>query len=146
MTADNTADNPKSEAGSGWRAVVSKSGTREFAAAFSANPALEASVLDRALVGTDAIDAFFAVTAHGMYDSLKFTAETVNGRKTYLEWEGSVFGKHVGGTTVLTRDAAGLIESIRLYHRPLQIVLEFSRELAKRLKGKVDPDIFGAPD
>jgi hypothetical protein len=49
-----------------------------------------------------------------------------------------VFGKEVGGTTILTRDATGLIESIQLYHRPLQVVLEFSRELAQRLKGKID--------
>jgi hypothetical protein len=27
-----------------------------------------------------------------------------------------VFGKDVGGTTILVRDATGLIESIRLYH------------------------------
>jgi hypothetical protein len=60
--------------------------------------------------------------------------------------EGRAFGKDVGGTTILTRDATGLIESIRLYHRPLQIVLEFSKELAQRLKGKVNPSLLGAPD
>ena len=140
------ADNPKRHAGSEWRTIVQKSGTSEFAAAFTANPVLEASVLNRPFVGTDAIDAFFVATARGMYGSLRFTTETVNGRKTYLEWEGSVFGRGVGGTTVLTRDATGLIESIRLYHRPLQIVLEFSKAVAQRLKGKVDPDLLGAPD
>jgi hypothetical protein len=140
------ADDPKREAGSEWRTIVRKSGTREFAAAFTANPVLEASVLDRPLIGTDAIAAFFAVTASGMYDSLRFTTETVDGRKTYLEWEGKVFGKDVGGATILTRDEAGLIQSIRLYHRPLEVVLEFSKELARRLKGNVDPNLLGAPD
>jgi hypothetical protein len=140
------ADDSKREAGAEWRAIVGKSGTSEFAAAFTANPVLEASVLNRPLVGTDAIAAFFAATAGGMYDSIRFTTETVNGRKTYLEWEGNAFGKDVGGTTIITRDATGLIESVRLYHRPLQIVLEFSKELAQRLKGKVDPDLLGAPD
>ena len=139
-------DNPKREVAAEWRTIVGKSGTREFSAAFIANPVLEASVLNRALVGTDAIDAFFGVTAHGLYDSIKFTTETVNGRKTYLEWEGSVFGKNVGGTTILTRDATGLIESIRLYHQPLQIVLEFSKEVARRLKDKVDPNLLSVPD
>src|SRR5271156_1370803 len=104
------ADDSKREAGAEWRAIVGKSGTHEFASAFTANPVLEASVLNSPLVGTDAIDAFFAVTARGMYDSLGFTTETVNGRKTYLEWEGSAFGKGVGGTTILTRDVTGLIE------------------------------------
>jgi hypothetical protein len=131
------------DAGSKWRAIVGKSGTSEFATAFTANPVLEASVLNRPVVGIDAIGEFFVATAHGMYDSLKFTTETTDGRKTYLEWEGSVFGKEVGGTTVLTRDATGLIESVRLYHRPLPIVLEFSKELARRLKGKIDPNLLG---
>jgi hypothetical protein len=140
------AENPKREAGSEWRTVVLKSGTGEFAAAFTANPVLEASVLNRPLIGTDAIDAFFAVTARGMYDSLRFTTETINGRKTYLDWEGSAFGMDVGGTTILTCDAKGLIESIHLYHRPLQIVIEFSKELAQRLKGKVNPSLLCAPD
>lgn len=117
-------------------AIVRKNGTKEFAAAFTANPVLEASVLNRPLVGADAIDAFFAVIARGLYDSLRFTTETVNGRKTYLEWEGSVFGQDVGGATALTRDATGLIESIRLYHRPLQALIEFSKELAQRLKDR----------
>jgi hypothetical protein len=140
------ADNSKRVAGSEWRAIVLKSGTGEFAAAFTASPVLEASVLNRPWVGPDAIGAFFAVTARGMYDSLSFTAETVDGRKTFLEWQGKAFGRDVGGTTVITRDAAGLIESIRLYHRPLHIVLEFSKELAQRLKGKVDPNLLSAPD
>jgi hypothetical protein len=38
-----------------------------------------------------------------------------------------------------------LIQSVRLYHRPLQIVLQFSEELAKRLEGKVDPSLFRKP-
>jgi hypothetical protein len=86
----------------------------------------------------DAIAAFFAATAGGMYDTLAFTHETVDDRKTFLEWEGKAFGKYVGGTTILTRDETGLIASVRLYHRPFQIVQQFSAELSKRLKGKID--------
>ena len=113
--------------------------------AFTTNAVIEASVLNQALSGPAAIDAFFVATAHGLYESLRFTAETVDSRKTYLEWEGTVFGKEVGGTTILTRDATGLIESIQLYHRPLQVVLEFSKELAQRLKGKIDPSQLAPP-
>ena len=86
----------------------------------------------------------FAATAGGMYDSLAFTNETIDGAKTYLEWEGKAFGKEVGGTTILTRNEAGLIQSIRLYHRPLQMVMEFSVELGRRLKGKVDANLLNS--
>lgn len=128
--------------GAEWREIVRKSGTKEFAAAFVPNPVLETSVLNRPCVGVDAIGAFFAATAGSMYDMLAFTQETVDGRKTYLEWEGKAFGKDVGGTTILTRDETGLIASVRLYHRPFQILEQFSAELANRLKGKIDPSLF----
>jgi hypothetical protein len=52
------ADNPKLEPGAEWRAIAQRSGSREFAAAFTVNPMLEASVLNDALIGVDAIDAF----------------------------------------------------------------------------------------
>src|SRR6266700_1157842 len=59
---------------------------------------------------------------------------TSDGRKTYLEWQGKAFGKQVRGTTILTHNHEGLIEHIQLYHSPLPVVVEFSRELAKRLE------------
>jgi hypothetical protein len=130
--------------GADWQALVRKTGTTEFAAAFTPSPVLDTSVLCGPCEGVDAIAAFFAATTSGMYDALTFTSETVAGTKTYLEWEGKAFGKDVGGATILTHDDAGLIISIRLYHRPLQIVRLFSAELAMRLKGKLDASLFGA--
>ena len=65
-----------------------------------------------------------------------------NWTKEFAAWEGKAFGRDVGGTTILTHDEAGLIQSIRLYHRPLKVVLQFSHELGKRLKGKLDPSLF----
>jgi hypothetical protein len=130
--------------GADWIAIVRKNGTKEFADDFASNPVLDTSVMNGPCVGVDAIASFFAATAGGMYDSLVFTNEAVDGPKTYLEWEGKAFGKDVGGTTILARNEAGLIQSIRLYHRPLQIVLQFSVELGKRLKGKIDPSLFVA--
>jgi hypothetical protein len=124
-------------------AVVRKNGTKEFAAAFTSNPVLDTSVMNGPCQGVDAIASFFAATAGGMYDTLAFTNETLDGRKTYLEWEGRAFGKVVAGTTILTRDEAGLIQSIRLYHRPLEVLLQFSKELERRLAGKLDPRLFG---
>jgi hypothetical protein len=138
MSVENSAPKP----GDKWRAIVRKNGSKEFGAAFVAEPVLYASVLNGPWVGVDAIAAFFAATSAGMYESLAFTNETVDGLKTYLEWEGKAFGKDVGGTTVLTRNEADLIQSVRLYHRPLQVVVLFSEELAKRLQGKVDPSLL----
>ena len=138
MAVDNAAHAPGAE----WKAIVQKNGAKESVAAFASNAVLETSTLNGPCIGAEAIATVFAAVAGGMYDSLTFTSETVDGRKTYLEWEGKAFGKDVGGTTILTRDEAGLIQSVRLYHRPLQIVLQFSQELAKRLQGKVDPSLF----
>ena len=124
--------------GHNWIAIVRQNGTAEFGRAFAPNPTLDASVLNGPCVGVQAIAAFFAATSGGMYETIAFTHETTSGRKTYLEWQGTAFGKQVSGTTILTRNHKGLIEHIQLYHSPLQVVVEFSRELAKHLQGKVD--------
>jgi hypothetical protein len=138
MAVDNAAHAPGAE----WKAIVQKNGAKETVAAFASNAVLETSTLNGPCIGAEAIATVFAAVAGGMYDSLTFTSETVDGRKTYLEWEGKAFGKDVGGATILTHNEAGLIENVRLYHRPLQMVLQFSEELAKRLEGKVDPSLF----
>jgi hypothetical protein len=130
--------------GQDWIAVVGKNGTREFATAFVAQPVLHASVLNAPCIGVEPIAAFFAVTS-GMYDRLAFTHETKDGSKICLEWEGKVFGEDVAGTTILTRNDAGLIESVQLYHRPLHIVVRFSAELGRRLQGKLDAALFDIP-
>ena len=137
MAADNAAHAPGAE----WKAIVQKNGAKETVAAFASNAVLETSTLNGPCIGAEAIATVFAAVAGGMYDSLTFTSETVHGRKTYLEWEGKAFGRDVGGATILHNEA-GLIENVRLYHRPLQMVLQFSEELAKRLEGKVDPGLF----
>src|SRR5580692_3804729 len=125
MPVDPSARKP----GEDWIAIVRKNGMPEFAAAFAANPVLHTSVMSGPCVGVEAVATVFAATAGGMYDTLAFTHETVDGPKTYLEWEGKAFGKSVGGSTILTRNEAGLIQSIQIYHRPLPMVLQFSAEL-----------------
>jgi hypothetical protein len=129
--------------GTDWIAIVRKNGSPEFAAAFVERPILRASVLRNPCVGAESIGAFFAVASQ-MYDTLTFTNETVDAGKTYLEWEGKLFGLDVFGITILTRDPAGLIESVRLYHSPLHVLARFSTELESRLSGKLDPSVFGA--
>ena len=128
--------------GHDWIALVRTNGTAEFGKAFAPHPTLDASVLNGPCVGVQAIAAFFAATSGGMYETIAFTHETTSGMKTYLEWQGKAFGKQVSGTTILTRNTEGLIEHIQLYHSPLQVVVEFSRELAKRLQGKVDQAVL----
>ena len=60
----------------------------------------------------------------GGYKTIVFTHETTQGPKTYLEWEGKALGGlATAGVTVLTKNAAGKIESVRLMHRPLTMVL-----------------------
>jgi len=130
--------------GQDWIAVVGKNGTSEFATAFVAQPVLHASVLNAPCIGVEPIAAFFAVTS-GMYDRLAFTHETKDSSKICLEWGGKVFGEDVAGTTILTRNDAGLIESVQLYHRPLHIVVRFSAELGRRLQGKLDAALFDIP-
>ena len=130
--------------GQDWIAVVGNNGTSEFATAFAAQPVLHASVLNAPCIGVGRIAFFFAATS-GMYDTIAFTHETKAGSKTCLEWEGKVFGEDVGGTTILTRDDAQLIESVQLYHRPLHIAVRFSAELGRRLQGKLDAALFDIP-
>jgi len=130
--------------GQDWIAIVRKSGTSEFATAFVAHSVLYASVLNAPCIGVERIGAFFAATG-GMYDIIAFTRETKDGSKTFLEWEGKVFGEDVAGTTILTRDEAGLIEGVQLYHRPLHIVVRFSAELRRRLQGRLDSALFDVP-
>ena len=134
------------QAGEGWIAIVRKSGTPEFAAAFAANPVLYASVLSEPCAGVELVETVIAASTGGMYDTLVFTQETVDGPRTYLEWEGKAFGKSVGDSTILTRNASGLIENIQIYHRPLPMVLQFSAALENRLRGQVSPSLFATSD
>ena len=138
MPVDPSARKP----GEDWIALVRKSGTPEFTAAFDANPVLHASVLSGPCVGIEGVAAVVGAGTGGMYDTLVFMHETVDGPKTYLEWEGKASGKTVGGSTILTHNAAGQIQNIQIYPRPLPMVLQFSADLKNRLKCKLPPSLF----
>jgi hypothetical protein len=130
--------------GQDWIDIVRKNGSKEFAKAFAENVVLDTSVMNAPCVGIETISAFFSATST-MYDRIAFTHETVDGAKTYLEWEGQAFGMDVAGSTTLSRNGSGLIASIRLYHRPLHMVVKSSAELGRRLNGQVDPGLFEFP-
>src|SRR5271156_2983848 len=136
---------PQEPPGANWRALVAKVGGREFVEAFAPTAVLEASVLAGSLIGPAQIAAFFAATSSGMYEALSFTTEVNGGSTTYLEWASRAFGLDLGGATIVSRNAAGLIERVSLHHRPFPVVLNFAAELATRLIGRVDPWALAAP-
>jgi hypothetical protein len=119
--------------GQDWLALVGQHGTPPFVAAFASDASLEASVLDDPLLGAEAIGRYFEATT-GMYDSLEFVHETRDTTRVYLEWTGQFGGRAVGGVTIVTRRADGLIENVRLYLRPLSVVSSFAADLSRRLR------------
>jgi len=127
--------------GTAWMQIVKKNGTSDFAASFTADARLQASALSKAVVGPTLIGTFFAATSK-MYEHIEFTAETVDGAKTYLEWDGIYAGKSVAGATLLTRNESGLINNIKLFQSPFDVVREFSSGLKERLEGTLGQDFF----
>src|SRR5580693_3088689 len=100
-----------------------------------------ATVLPRSIIGATDVRAFFRAT-RAMFDAIAFRREVIVGSRIYLEWEGTFQGNNTAGLTVLTKDAAGLIESIRVYYRPYNVVVAFSADLAGRLAGNTTADPF----
>jgi hypothetical protein len=124
-----------------WSEIIKRPNLEEFSAAFTTDVALDASVLPRTIRGAPDLRAFFDAT-RGMYETIAFSREENSASRTYLEWEGMFGGGRVAGATILFKDAAGLIEGIRLYHSPLFMVNEFSAELLRRLAGKMMADVL----
>ena len=134
--------NDSRKPGQGWQQIIGRKSLGDFAAAFTEDAVLDASVLNGPVKGPSGIRSVFSATA-AMYETIVFTHETTEGSKTYLEWEGKALGGlAVAGVTVLTTNAVGKIESVRLMHRPLAMVKAFSAELARRLDGKLDPRLL----
>ena len=128
--------------GTAWMQIVKKKGTSDFAAAFTADVSLQTSALSKAVIGPTLIGAFFAATST-MYEDFEFTAETVDGAKTYIEWEAIHGGKPIAGATILTRNESGLINNIKLFQSPFPVVREFSSGLEERLEETLGQDFFG---
>lgn len=93
---------------------------------------LEASVLTRPVEGRDQVKKVMG-TGSAIYESLRFTKETVDGPRTYLEWQATAFGRlPIEGDTLLTKNADGQALRVAIHHRPLGAVLRFSAELRTR--------------
>lgn len=119
--------------GTAWMQIVKKKGTSDFAKSFTADASLQTSALSKAVVGPTHIGAFFIATST-MYADFVFSAETVDGAKTYLEWEATHGGKPVAGITIITRNESGLVHNIKLFQSPFPVVREFSAGLKERLE------------
>jgi hypothetical protein len=141
MTIQQTANVP----GAAWRAIINRESPEAFASAFVRDPLLVASVANEAVHGAAAIRTFFKASA-AIYETIAFTTEARVGHRTLLEWKGTALGgKAVEGITIISHDAAGLIERVELYHRPLAIVLAFASELEHTLGETLGAKLFSRP-
>jgi hypothetical protein len=128
-----------------WSEIIRRPTLEEFSAAFTADVTFDASVLPRTIRGAPGIRTAFDATRE-MYETIAFTREENSASRTYLEWEGVFGGRPVVGATILIKEAAGLIEGVRLYHSPLFVVNDFSADLLRRLAGKMMADVLGDLD
>ncbi|MEV6057470.1 alpha/beta fold hydrolase [Streptomyces sp. NPDC052107] len=125
-----------------WTNAFAAKSPGAFGEAFAADVVLEASVLTRPVEGRDQVERVMGA-ASAIYESLAFTEEVVNGRRTYLEWGATAFGgMRLEGVTILTKDGEGRIARAAIHHRPLDAVKRFSAELRERLRGVVDAEHF----
>lgn len=125
-----------------WTAAFAQKSTDAFGQAFTDGVVLEASVLNRPVTGREQVSQVMAA-ASGMYESLAFTQESSQGRRTYLEWEVTAFGgTQMQGVTILTKDEQERIVRVAIHHRPLGPALRFSAALRRRLAGRIDAAHF----
>ncbi|VXC80097.1 conserved hypothetical protein [Pseudomonas sp. 8Z] len=127
--------------GTAWMQIVKKKGTSDFAKSFTADASLQTTALSKTVIGPTSIGAFFSATST-MYEDFVFTAETVDGGKTYLEWDAVHGGKPIAGTTIITRNESGLVHNIKLFQSPFPVVREFSAGLKERLEETLGQDFF----
>ncbi|MGW3248020.1 alpha/beta fold hydrolase [Streptomyces sp. NPDC001070] len=126
----------------GWTSAFAEKSSAAFGQAFAPDVVLEASVLTRPIEGRDQVKSVMGA-ASGIYESLAFTQQAINGSRTYLEWEATAFGgMRLDGVTILTKDESGRIVRAAIHHRPLGAVHRFSAELRTRLHGVVEADHF----
>ncbi len=137
------SDTQTPQPGQAWFDVIRLPTPEAFAAAFTPDVALIASVTSRPIIGAAAVRHFFDAT-RAMYETIAFVRETGSGPRTCLEWRGVFQGGHVEGATILCRDETGLIERILLFHSPREQVIAFSTELEQRLAGLISPTPFSA--
>lgn len=102
---------------------------------------LDGSIFARPVHGRHAVWTTLS-TAAGIYDSLAFTRGTAGSGRVYLEWNATALGMRIDGVTILIPDDQGRFARVALYHRPLDAVLAFSAEMARRVADSPVADRF----
>ncbi|HEY0800163.1 MAG TPA: alpha/beta hydrolase, partial [Steroidobacteraceae bacterium] len=126
----------------GWTKAFDDRAEGSFEEVFAASVVFEASAMARRVEGRERVKTIMGMASR-QYSALKFTRRTVDGDRTYLEWEATIVGGvDVNGITILTTDTSGKIISVAIHHRPLTALLHFSSRLGGDLAGKVEPGLF----
>lgn len=131
---------PTPAPGAAWIEILSRPSLEAFAAAFVAEPRLDALALPHGIVGVAPVRAVFRAT-RGMYQQLAFVEETRSARRTVLEWQGRFLDADIDGVTVLSHAPGGAIARIQLYHHPRGALDAFAAELQRRLEADFGPDL-----
>ena len=125
-----------------WKNAFSQRTPEGFAAAFTPDVVLEATILDVPVRGRDKVKLVMAA-ASKIYKSLQFTDMISTGRKQYLEWIAEAHaGVTFSGVTVLARDANGSIVHVAIHHRPMKAAIFFAQTLRENLRDDIDPAHF----
>jgi pimeloyl-ACP methyl ester carboxylesterase len=126
----------------GWTRAFERKSASDFALALAPRVVLQATVMTRLVEGVDQVKTVMEA-ASTIYESLSFTHQATKEDRTYLEWEAQAFGgERISGITILTKNADGQIVRAAIHHRPLRMALKFSAELGRRLRGRLDADLF----
>lgn len=144
--SEGSATAPGGAGAQGWINAFASKSADDFGEAFHADVVLEASVIRSPITGRENVKAVMSA-ASSIYESLEFTQQTINGPRTYLEWQATAFsGVKIYGVTILTKDENGQIVSAAIHHRPLDAALRFSAELGKRIGKAVGESRFYSAD
>lgn len=144
--SEGSANAPGGTGAQGWMSAFASKSADDFGEAFHVDVVLEASVLRSPVTGRENVKTVMSA-ASSIYESVEFTQQTVNGQRTYLEWQSTAFGGLIlRGITILTKDESGQIVSAAIHHRPLDAALRFSAELGKRVGKAVGESRFYSAD
>ena len=139
QAADNTKGNVEKQA---WTEAFAEQKADSFASAMAEDIVLEAATLMKPVQGVEHVKVVMEA-ASSYYVYCNFTSQATQGNKTYLEWEVLTHsGLKMNGVTVLTKNDKGQLAHVSIHHRPLHQAIIFSREMGKRVEGKVPIDHF----
>jgi hypothetical protein len=127
--------------GQRWSESFTEPSGEAFAEITAPGITLDGSILARPVHGRHAVWATLS-TAAGIYDSLVFTHHAAVDGRVYLEWNATAVGLRVDGVTILVADDQGQFARVAVHYRPLEAVLAFSAEMARRLAESSVADRF----